>query len=277
MDLQALVLLQHMAGMTTGIAGGDTGKGPAAPPQQDPAGGYVPPAHKLTTLGWLKHLKDPTWPWWEHYYLKFLHKNLTTNWASLMFGVDLEAMQLWWEVFQVLELDKKSQLDLLILAQSGPVGRSYANKLLWDVMSNWALDGTYRDLSNKVSNEVNWARKNMDRPPRGHKDLSVVEMVLLSRPCESTKALESLHSASQSMGPVHGSWWITSSSTSVLGDTPSVRGPRGPEGLEYLESLQDPYADRGVLRPGDVNEKKRNPMMMRMRTGGGRVQVTLKK
>ena len=30
-----------------------------------------------------------------------------------MFGVDNEAKQLWWEIFQVLELDKKSQLDLL--------------------------------------------------------------------------------------------------------------------------------------------------------------------
>ena len=88
-----------------------------------------------------------------------------------MFGVDKKAMQLWWEVFQVLELDKKSQLDLLMLAQGGPVGRSYANKILWDIMSNWALQRTYRDLSNKVTNEVNWARRNMDRPPRGYKDL----------------------------------------------------------------------------------------------------------
>ena len=88
-----------------------------------------------------------------------------------MFGVDENAVRLWWEIFQVLELDKKSQLDLLILAQSGPVGRAYANKILWDLMSNWALNQTYQDLSNKVSNDVNWARKNMDRPPRGHRDL----------------------------------------------------------------------------------------------------------
>ena len=114
----------------------------------------------------MKHLDDPTLPWWEHYYLKFLRKNVTINWAHLMFGVDKKAMQLWWEVFQVMELDKKSQLDLRMLAQSGPVGRSYANKILWDIMANWALQRTYRDLNNKVTNEVNWARKNMDRPPR---------------------------------------------------------------------------------------------------------------
>ena len=70
-----------------------------------------------------------------------------------MFGLDLQAMHLWWEVFQVLELDKKSQLGLLILAQSGPVGRSYANKILWDLMSSWALSDTYKDLNNKVTDE----------------------------------------------------------------------------------------------------------------------------
>ena len=52
------------------------------------------------------------------------------------------------------------------------MGRSYANKILWDLMSNWALQRTYQDLSNKVSNEVNWARKNMDRPPRRRQDLA---------------------------------------------------------------------------------------------------------
>ena len=81
-------------------------------------------------------------------------------------------MRLWWEIMQVLELDKKAQLDLIVLAQSGPVGRCHANKIMWDLMANWALVRTYQDLSNKVSNEVNWARKNFDRPPKGHQDLS---------------------------------------------------------------------------------------------------------
>ena len=88
-----------------------------------------------------------------------------------MVGVDEHAVRLWWEILQVLEIDKKAQLDLLILAQSGPVGRAHANKTLWDLMSNWALNPTYQDLSNKVTNDVGWSRRNMDRPPRGHKDL----------------------------------------------------------------------------------------------------------
>ena len=73
---------------------------------------------------------------------------------------------------RVLELDRKSQMDLMLLAQSGPVGRARANKTLWGICSYWALrDGTYPDLSNKVSNMVNRARMEFDRPPRGHDDL----------------------------------------------------------------------------------------------------------
>ena len=80
-------------------------------------------------------------------------------------------MHLWWKIFQVLELDKKARLDLVLLAQSGGVGRTYANKIMWDLLSNWALEYTYRDLSNKVSSEVKWVRMEFDRPPAGHKDL----------------------------------------------------------------------------------------------------------
>ena len=155
-----------------GKGGGKGSPAPSAPvPLHGPTSSYTPPQYRLTTLGWLKHLQDPGAPYFEDYYLKFLHKNLTENWYLIMSGVDQRSKDLWWEIFQVLELDRKSQLDLLILAQSGPVGRSYANKILWDLMSHWALQTPYRDLSNKCSSEVNWARKNMDRPPRGHKDL----------------------------------------------------------------------------------------------------------
>ena len=149
----------------------ETGTSPSVPERQGPQIRYVPPEHKLTTLGWLKHMGDPTWQWWEHYYLLFLQKNLTYNWKDLMYGVDQHATKLWWEIFQVLELDKKSQLDLLSLAQSGPVGRAYANEILWALMANWGLQREYRDLSNKVSNDVNRARKKFCRPPAGHQDL----------------------------------------------------------------------------------------------------------
>ena len=131
---------------------------------------YTPPTVTLTTLGWMKHLKDPSFDHFEWHYLKFLHTCLTTKWFKIQFGVDDEAMDLWYLVFKVLELDQKAQLDLMLLAQSGHIGRGHANRLMWELMSKWALDDTYEDLSHKVSNTVGWYRRTFDRPPKGHED-----------------------------------------------------------------------------------------------------------
>ena len=60
----------------------------------------------------------------------------------------------------------------------------------------------------------------------------MVEMVLLSRASGKNEAMESLVCASYSMGPLHGSWRRTSSSTSLLGNTSSVKGPAGPQDIE---------------------------------------------
>ena len=126
----------------------------------------------LTTLGWLKWYDDPSFKHLEWHYLKFLHENLTTKWHLIQFGTGGEALDLWYLIFKVLELDQKAQLDLMLLAHSGHIGRGYANKILWDLMSKWALDDTYEDLSHKVSNQVGWARRSFDRPPADHSDLS---------------------------------------------------------------------------------------------------------
>ena len=125
----------------------------------------------LTTLGWLKYLEDPSFAHFEWHYLKFLEKCLTTNWHTIQFGVDAKATNLWYLIFKVLELDQKAQLDLMLLAHSGHIGRGYANKIMWDLMSKWALADTYEDLSHKVSNEVGLARRSFERPPAGHRDL----------------------------------------------------------------------------------------------------------
>ena len=103
---------------------------------------------------------------------KFLHKCFTTDWALLQFGADREALEEWWLILKVLELDRKAQLDLMCLACSGVPGRAWANRILWYLMSDWALEVQYLDLSRKVSNEVGWARRSFDRPPAGHKDLT---------------------------------------------------------------------------------------------------------
>ena len=43
------------------------------------------------------------------------------------------------------ELDRK-----FLLAQSGLVGRTIANYIIWNLCPYWALDPTYEDLSHKV-------------------------------------------------------------------------------------------------------------------------------
>ena len=57
------------------------------------------------------------------------------------------------------------------MAQSGPVGRAQANKVLWKTLTGPALEPDYPDLSNLVTHEVYKARKTFDRPPRQNPDL----------------------------------------------------------------------------------------------------------
>ena len=72
----------------------------------------------------------------------------------------------------LLELDDQSKKDLVLLAQHGASGRAAANRSMWDLVSRWGLGKDYEDLSHKTTPLVNEARKNLDRPPKDHKDRS---------------------------------------------------------------------------------------------------------
>ena len=137
---------------------------------------------KLTTLGWLKHLQDPAAPYFEWHYLNMIHSFLTVQWWILQSGSDGSALRLLKQVLAVIELDQKAKRDLFLLMQSGPVGRCHGNKILWKVLSGPALDPVYRDLSNLVTSEVYKARKQFDRPPRGHQDMQWWWWTYYSRP-----------------------------------------------------------------------------------------------
>ena len=126
----------------------------------------------LTTLGWLKHLEDPAFQYFEWQYQRQILRFLTQRWWLLQGGSDDQALQELLMVFKVLELDNKAKRDLMLLAQTGFVGRAHANKILWAVLSGPALDTSYQDLSNLVTQWVYKARRDFDRPPREHGDLS---------------------------------------------------------------------------------------------------------
>ena len=82
----------------------------------------MPPRNTLATLGWLQYLSDPTWPYFEYFYLKYLQKTLTTDWPIIQGGVNHEALQKWLDMCNLLELDRKANLGLMLLAQSGAPG-----------------------------------------------------------------------------------------------------------------------------------------------------------
>ena len=165
---------------------------------------YQPPKRNLRTLGWRKHLQDPFFVYYEHFYLKNLHKFLTEKWWILQGGNSPEALKEWLKVLKLLELDNKAKRDLFLMAQSGPVGRAQANKVLWKTLTGPALEPDYPDLSNLVTHEVYKARKTFDRPPRQNPDLEWWSWSSYTQLAQQDLKWWCLRSASTSMAPPDG-------------------------------------------------------------------------
>ena len=107
---------------------------------------------------------------------------MTTHWAVLQGGTDVRTLEFWLKIFLALELDRKAQRDLLLLAHSGICGRAEANEVLWKTLAIWALRPEYEDLSHRVSHMVGEARMWLDRPPSGNEDLRTWRWANYSRP-----------------------------------------------------------------------------------------------
>ena len=120
----------------------------------------------------MKFLGDPAYPYFLWQYNKTIHKFLTEKWWILQGKTDEEALSTWLQVMKVLEFDIKSHRDMFLLIQSGYIGRTHANKLLWRILTGPAIDEEHRDLNNLVTNWIYRARRDFDRPPREHKDLA---------------------------------------------------------------------------------------------------------
>ncbi len=130
------------------------------------------PNPKLTTLGLLKWCGDPLFDFHKWHFLQYIKKWLSVEWVQLQGGGGSDTMQKIMDICDVLELDRKARIDFILLYQSGHPGRTLANKIMWDLLSQCALDGEYLDLSNKVSSECYNARRKFDRPPEWHPDVS---------------------------------------------------------------------------------------------------------
>ena len=125
---------------------------------------------KLRTIGILKKYEHPDFTFYEYRYLVWVRDVLTIEWPFIQGGCDNKALDCWMTIFWVLELDRKAQLDLMLLAHQGEVGRCEANEVLWQLLSIWALKPNYEDLSNKCTSMVYEARRHIDRPPKNHFD-----------------------------------------------------------------------------------------------------------
>ena len=132
----------------------------ALPPYQEP--------REYRSLGLLKNAHDPHFRFFEHQFLSWVRRALTHYWGLTQGGRDAEALRRWSQIFLRLELDKKAQQDIMLLAHLGEAGRAEANEVLWKLLSHWALIPEYRDLSNKASALVREAREHLDRPPADH-------------------------------------------------------------------------------------------------------------
>ena len=122
----------------------------------------------LRTLGIMQSIGHPDADFYENKFLQWVRRTLTSDWALVQAGIDGQARLKWVEICRTLELDKKSTVDLFLLAQQGRPGRSEANEILWFLLSHAGLQQPYRDLSNMCSNRVGRVRYYLDRPGKDH-------------------------------------------------------------------------------------------------------------
>ena len=167
---KGLAALPEVPGMDWWAQGEEDSRGTAGPPPRAPRDRQRGPPKVYRTLGRLKVASVEGFLYFEHKFLCWVHEVLTYHWDTVQGGTDIHATRLWHEIFMTLELDRKAQGDLMLLAHEGLVGRSEANEILWELLSVWALRPEYEDLSHKVTNMVYIARRNLDRPPKEHED-----------------------------------------------------------------------------------------------------------
>ena len=78
---------------------------------------------------------------------------------------------MWRQLMQFLELDTMTRRDLHLLCQSGVVRRTYANKLVWQLLNGFCSDPEYHDVSNWVSHQAQHARGQFDCPPAANPNM----------------------------------------------------------------------------------------------------------
>lgn len=125
------------------------------------------------SLGILRRIGHEGFEYLEWQYKKQLQDLATRLWPLVQGGTGEEALELWKDIWCLLELDADSWMDLMLLTHQGPVGRSEANKILWDLLTRYAVTSEFKNLSRKASSLMSASRRAIDRPPDNHRDLDM--------------------------------------------------------------------------------------------------------
>ena len=119
----------------------------------------------------LIHFQHPCADYFELWYRHCIKILLTDLWWILQGGKDEASCRVWMRACMVLELDRKAKIELFLLLQAGKVGRAYGNKVMWKMLSYYALQKPYKNLSMLMTSQIKWARQSFDRPGRDMPDL----------------------------------------------------------------------------------------------------------
>ncbi len=125
----------------------------------------------LHSLGVLKVLDYEHIEFLEWRYLERLQDFATRKWPIIQGGPPAETLEVLKDIWMHLELDADCWMEALMLLHQGPVGRAELSKVLFKVLTEYAITSEYRNLSCNVSSLLGTSRRYLDRPPDGHKDL----------------------------------------------------------------------------------------------------------
>ena len=129
------------------------------------------PDYDALSLQLLIHFKHPAAEYFELWYKHCIRILLVDLWYILQGGKNDAACQVWLRACKVMELDRKAKIELFLLLQAGKVGRAQGNRVMFKMLSYYALQKPYMNLSRLLTSQIKWARQTFDRPGREMPDM----------------------------------------------------------------------------------------------------------
>ena len=123
----------------------------------------------MTSLGMLKKINHPSYKYLEWKFRAEVLDFTTNFWPIVQGCSDDEALEYWKDIANLLELDEMTWRHLILMVHQGVTGRAAANKLIWDLLTQYAIM-EHVDLNHKAMSLITDCRKLIDRPPSWHDD-----------------------------------------------------------------------------------------------------------